>query len=569
MSDVSVSPLFGWWKTLFGEMRYANEQVAQAVFDLFSTNHLYTPSFWSEQDEKGTTPLLWLALANHNTLGTIAKNVWKAEGVDLNAVCNTPSQGKVLLHALWKNSDASPNHPLLKNVELVATATDPIHWTWLDDATDNPGQGWVRAILARQKSTSSPHLENLLQMVLDKYPPVLETSPEKSPWLTVEAAAQVKSMLDSGYTLNDKIKIANFEAPAWLYLQLSQPGLKMQEEWLETLGEDRAAHASTFADKGKWQALSPNDRRAKIGFVKQILAEEGQDPFGRNSLMYLLQHRSDLIPLFHKETFRDKNMERFARPDKAGYSILTYCLFSRHLREIKACFANHDVSVPYGFEDGGWFAHERKSGRWFNMVARTGYGSSGLCSLGAVLSMYDTEKNAELLFGDRAQQKKWAQVWENFLPTLPGLEKHISSSSNHSRTGGLSPSQIRMMRQAVVYFERAPQLEEQLLPLLSAQLSLAGAWIRSVNQRDGNWAFRVDTPRNVSLLDVECPQVSSEGMADFARQGGVKRIFAMWYGQDKEQRIEQWENTIARNLLALHVESETQAKGANPHRRRM
>lgn len=548
--------LYQWFRVTFSDT-YVREEKAEGLLQLIVTNQNYTPQFWCVQDSEGNTPFQWLVNNTSVNLGGPLKYVLFDPEV-AHFVFNSPNQkGQVVLHDLWEKykerCDNSVGDQLLKALDQ----THKNYWKFLDEEVHSPGEGWIAQILQQQSSHSGSSLLNTLsQKIIDVFPPVLNQDPSSSPWLNIKTTAQAQTLLDSGYSLYDPVSINNWEQPAWRVLRMCYGNHLFSNDMFDSLTQSDQDECKSVDEKySSWQTLAPHDRRAKIGYVRQILDKTGADFQGRGSFVYLLNHRSDLLALLHRELVHaftiSEAAKRVSQTDVAGYTLLAYAMFKGNLNEVAALYKSLEMPLDLGVGSSGWFAHEKKSSVWFENVL--GAGRNGLGSLRNLETFLRISNDPLALYGDHTQQKSLSQEWEKNLVRLPGLAKLFNHRSNYG-SSKVSPEDEYFFRQALLFIEHENTIAPALIPQLAAQLKVAGVWARSMAGLNQQWNFQVEGSK-LRIEQVAPIEYVTPGIQQFIEKDGLNQMFRA--SHNKDALIETWTTCTQRAVILHNIENPT------------
>ena len=545
--------LYKWFKSVFSD-NYLRDEKAEGLLQLIVTNQNYTPQFWCIQDDEGNSPLQWLV----NNTSVDLKQPLEYVLQDTNVaqyVFNTPNQkDRVILHDLWTKYKKRYGSSLGDHILTSLDHTDKNFWTFWDAQGQAPGEGWLAEILQQQSShNGSSVLNTLSQKIIEVFPPVLNQDPSNSPWLTIKSTAQAQTLLDSGYSLYDTVSINSWEQPAWRLLLMCHGKHMFSEGMLDLLTKDDQDEYNSLGDKySSWKALAPHDRRAKIGYVRQVLEKTGVDFHGQNSLVYLLNHRSDLLALLHRELLHSWKIEDAAKwvgqADCAGYTLLARAMFRGDLKEVAALYKSLDMPLSLGVGSTGWFAHEKKSSAWFENVLSSG--RNGIVSLRTLDAFLMISQDPLALYGDHAQQKHLSDEWEKILVRLP----HLATSFNHRSNHGASKVSTKdeyFFRQALLFIERESTIAPTLIPELAAQLKVAGVWARSMAGLNEHWNLRLEGSK-LRIESISPIEHATPGIQQFIEKEGVEQMFRTAY--NKNMLIEQWTVAAQRAVLLNNIE---------------
>ena len=565
MSD-TLENLYQWFKEIFSDT-YIRDEKNDALVQLIVTNNHYSPQFWRIQDKDGVTPLQWFTVKTNISLNAFMQHATIDPEV-VHFVFNTPNnKGKVLLHSLWEKYKQNGDAHLEKHILMALEKTNTLYWQHWDNEGNHPGEGWMKQILHQQASAynGSSFLNVLSQKIMEVFPPVINQDPHESPWLTIENSSQIQTLLDSGYTLYDTVCINQLQQPAWRMLLMCHGKQIFTSQALDQLKTEDQEECSTINDTFKsWRALAPNDRRAKIGYVRQVLEKTGQDFEGKSSLMYLLNHRSDLMALLHRELIYtlkpNEAIERVVQPDAAGYPLLSHAMFRGSLNEVAAVYQSFNIPLDLGCGEEGWFAHEKKSRVWFEKIL--GSGRNSLVSIKTLENFLLLSKDPLALYGNAAQQQKLSDRWEKILPRLP----QTSAKYSHHNTYGSSKitrEDEYFFRQALLFIEHESVIAPHLNPQLADQLKMAGVWARSMDGLVKHWPLQL----NGSKLKVEnlTPIAHvTPGIEKFIQNDGLAQMFRSAY--NKTTLIENWSTAAQRSVLLSSIEN---PQTVIHHRRKM
>ncbi len=558
--------LYQWFKAVFSE-GYIRDEKNDALVQLIVTNSAYSSNFWRVQDKDGVTPLQWFAVNTNMSLNAFTQYATNDPEV-AHFVFNTANnKGQVLLHSLWEKYKKNGDANLGKHILLALEQTNTVFWKHWDNGENYPGEGWVKQILQQQATSydASSFLNVLSQKIIEVFPPVINQDPHDSPWLTIKNSSQIQTLLDSGYTLYDHVCLNQLEQPAWRMLLMCHGKKIFTSEALTNLKpEDQEEYAAVNEKFQSWQALAPNDRRAKIGYVRQVLEKTGQDFQGKNSLMYLLNHRSDLMTLLHRELMYtlkpNEAIERVMQPDAAGYPLLSHAMFRGNFNEVAAVYQSFNIPLNLGCGDEGWFAHEKKSQVWFEKIL--GSGRNSLVSIKTLENFLLLSKDPLALYGDATQQQKLSEQWEKILPRLPKM----SSKYSHNNTYGTSKITYKdeyFFRQALLFIEHETMIAPHLNPQLADQLKMAGVWARSMEGLAKNWTLRIDSSK-LRVEDITPITHITPGIEEFIQNEGITQMFRSAY--NKNALIENWNTAAQRSVLLSNIET---SQMASYHRRKM
>ena len=568
MIEQPHSMLYQWFKISFGE-GYIKDERAEVLLKLFTSNTHYSPTFWTEADDKGYTPLHWLLKESGVSLGVFLDCVFALDESIVHSVFNTPTNnGRVILHDLWDKYKKSSTDTAIAHLLQILEKTDSRHWTYWDAEDQHPAEGWSLQILNLQSSARyTPGLQDLSQKIIQVFPPLLKKEPSESPWLTISTSSQIQTLLDSGYTLQDTVSINGWEQPAWRMLLLSHKQNIFTENTRNLLS---AAELNEYHQIGEefqeWKSLSPNDRRAKIGYVRQVLSKTGTDPTGKSSLMYLLDNRSDLLALLHRELIynaQNEAKQRVEQKDAAGYSLLAYAVLGHYIDEVAAVYQTFNAELLLGSEGQGWFAHEKKSAVWFKNVI--GGRSSGLAANRSLHQLLRLTKDPVLLFGEKQHQTTLVKEWDLVLPKLISLASGLSHRSSHT-TSKMTFMDEYYVRQAILFIENEELIAPAVLPELAAQLKLAGMWAKSMPGVMERWNLQSGV-NHIRMDAVKPPEYCTPGMQEFIKKDGVAQIFRS--NQNKNILIEQWQTALQRARLMNVIQDDQDLTGKSVQRRKM
>lgn len=565
MIDTSDT-LYQCFKAVFSDA-YIRDEKNDALVHLIVTNANYTSQFWSIQDNAGVTPLQWFCVNTNISLNTFAQHATSDPQV-ARLVFNTPNnKGQVLLHSLWEKYKKNGDANLGKHILLALEQTDTLYWKHWDNGGNHPGEGWMNQILHQQAASydGTSFLNMLSQKIMQVFPPVINQDPHDSPWLTIKNSSQIQTLLDSGYTLYDTVCINQLEQPAWRMLLMCHGKKMFTSDVLDQLKpEDQEEYTKVHETFKSWQALAPNDRRAKIGYVRQVLEKTGQDFEGKNSLMYLLNHRSDLMALLHRELIYtlqpNEAIERVVQPDAAGYPLLSHAMFRGNLNEVAAVYQSFNLPLSLGCGEDGWFAHEKKSQVWFERVL--GGGRNSLVSIKTLENFLILSQDPLALYGDATQQQKLSEQWEKILPRLPKM----SAKYSHNNTYGASKithEDEYFFRQALLFIEHETVIAPHLNPQLADQLKIAGVWARSMDGISKHWLLQLSGSK-LKIENITPVTHITPGIEKFIENEGVTQMFRSAY--NKNTLIENWNTAVQRAVLLSNIES---PQTGSHHRRKM
>lgn len=567
---MNKSDLVGWINQCMSGRNYGWDKTStKGLLQLIKTNIVYTPDLWAPDQH---TPIGLFHQMLRNDFGQWAV-VWeeiKALPQDIqHNIFNTPTpDGKVLLHDAWKLiSKEGSTTTSAEKADLILTCVTQTHegqWTWLDSSSCSPGDGWKKAILQLQAHQSSPFFTQLMQKIEERLPSVKTQDPSSSPWLSVETPTQVETLLTTGYSLEDTVRVNERDFVAWEFLLLVHgPWFFRNSLQTRLSGVGQTSVEEMEANTAQWKYLAPSDRRSKIGYVKQVLEKLEGDFKGQTSLHYLLKHRPDLLALCNQQMLYTSNQsafEIFAQPDKMGYTILTQSVLSSWLSPVLALFKSLNLPVKWGFEGKGWFAHEQFIKRWFE-GSPTGMGFSGV-GIDKVQTLLKETNNPELVFGDETQQQKWVEEWDRLLPLLPKLSQYKTAERNSYSYGSSNKSKdehLPLLCQALLFVSSQGQLDG-LNPQLKNQLRVAGLWCCAMPGLMQNWMFR--NVKDIRHNESSPPEIVTPGIEAFCENGGVKQIFPSLAA---EPITEQW----AARLQHHRVSQSLDTSGANGTKRKM
>lgn len=547
--------LYKWFKATFSD-NYLRDEKAEGLLQLIVTNQNYTPQFWCIQDEEGNSPLQWLV----NNTSVDLKGPLEYVLYDTNVahfVFNTPNQKqRVILHDLWTKYKKRYDNSLGGHLLTVVDQTNKNHWTFWDAQGQSPGEGWIAQILQQQSShNGSSVLNTLSQKIIDVFPPVLNQDPSNSPWLTIKSAAQAQTLLDSGYNLYDTVAINNWEQPAWRLLLMCHGKHLFSNEMVDSLTQEDQNEYNTLSEKySSWQTLVPHDRRAKIGYVRQVLEKTGVDFLGQNSLVYLLNHRSDLLALLHRELVHTCKIADAAKwvgqTDAAGYTLLAHAMFRGDLKEVAALYKSLEMPLSLGVGSSGWFSHEKKSSVWFENVLSSG--RNNITSIRGLQTFLLVSQDPSALYGDHEQQKQLSDEWEKILMRLPSLATSFNHRSNYGASKVSSKDEF-FFRQALLFIEHESMIAPALIPELAAQLKVAGIWARSMAGLNEHWNLRIEGSK-LRIEDISPIEYATPGIQEFVEKDGVTQMFRTAY--NKNTLIEKWTVSTQRAVLLNNIETQ-------------
>lgn len=568
MNEQKHTMLYQWFKVSLGE-GYINDERSEVLLNLFTSNQNYDPTFWTTRDEKGYTPFHWLLKESGVSLTAFIDCVFSLDASIAHAVFNTPNQnGRVVLHDLWDKYKKSSTDTAIAQILNILDKTDSQHWTFWDTQEQHPAEGWTHQILNLQSSSNyTPGLHELSQKIIQVFPPVLKKEPSKSPWLTISSSSQMQTLLDTGYTLQDTVSLNGWEQPAWRMLLLNHGTRIFPQNIVSYLtAEEISEHHQIEESLKEWSVLAPNDRRAKIGYVRQVLNKTGADPTGRSSLMYLLHHRADLLALLHRELiYSDQNnaAERIAQKDAAGYSLLACSMLKGHLDEVLALHKSFNIPLVLGTEGEGWFAHEKKSAVWFKNVLNKG--SNTWAHIRILHQILHLTKDPVVLFGEKHHQHELVKGLDVALARLPALSKDMSYRNSHG-FNKLTYNDEYYLRQALVFVDNEELIAPAVLPELAAQLKLAGMWAKSMPGVMERWNFQSGVS-GVHMEAVKPPEHCTPGMQEFIRKDGIGHIFRSTF--KKNDLIERWDTALQRAMLLNVIQDEQAPTQKTEQRRKM
>lgn len=559
--------LYQWFKISLGDS-YIKDDKAKVLLNLFTTNQSYTADFWTVTDKKGESPLHWLLKEANVSLKPFLQCVNSSSVA--HSVFNTPnSEGRVLLHDLWSKYEKNPTDGTIHEILQVLEKTDHHHWTFWDSEGQHPGEGWANQVLKQQSSSSgASNLNTLSQKIMEVFPPMLNKDPNNSPWLTVKSSSQIQTLLDAGYTLQDTVSINGWEQPAWRILCICHGKHIFSKSILDGFKAEEITELKEIEDGFKdWEVLAPHDRRAKIGYVRQVMSKTGGDPSGKSSLVYLLEHRPDLLALLHRELiYSDQNaaVEHLAQTDCAGYTLLANAVFKGFITEVAALYQSFNMPFKLGCEPEGLFAHEKKSSLWVQKALNKRSNCS-IVSTRNLQKLLLLTKDPLMLFGEEEQQKILVREWDVVLARLPSLTSIVKHKSTYGSPKITSEDEY-YIRQALLFLDNQELIAPKILPELASQLKLAGMWAKSMPGVAENWTIRSEV-NNVRMDLVEPPEHCTPGMNVFMKKDGIAHIFRAAY--TKTDLIERWSNALQRATLINTIEESGALEVKSIQRRKM
>ena len=530
-----------------------------AVIELLTNNVNFTSDFLTIQDESGDTPLSWSIKKTPRFASLLLSKLLPALSVEQrNAVFNARSEaGETLLSLAWKNYQKSGSGKTM--LQTIFGNTDMSLWTWLDQQNQPAASGFLSEINKQVEIRSDPFLLNLFDKVVTTYPQKNINDPFNSKWKKAVNVKQVENFIKEGLSLNDKIVVNELETTAVEYLTLIHSAHFWSGSSDVLNNEQREKVEKIKLESKRIEYLVPKDHRAKIGYVNAVLAEQGVNEFGQNSLTYLLKHRSDLTALFISEVIKRKtNVMDYIQKDKAGYTNLMYQLFSPNTELLAFLASEKPVSEwVFGCEDGGVFNHANN--QWFEKSNCNGYSSSSKTRVRHLVKMFEITQNVELFFGDASTQEDWVKKWDTVLAQMSSWKTAECYSRHPGQNLNIPPDQMNYFKQAYFFLHIRDKVQGKLNPVLEQQLNLAGFWVHSMmGLRSGHElsmeersSFGYYNKPLFSVNDLSVPNVLSPGIKEFIRGECLKDIFKS--SRDHVELVQNWMSALERLELTEAV----------------
>ena len=554
---------------------YYFRPVQLALFLRYSleNNVHYKPSFWEQQDEEGNHA--FLSLCKRSPIFFQLYDIFKKDAPHLISQTNERTN-ECLLHVAWhafsKNTgiDQGILLPVLRDIQHHT----PIEsWTWLDVPTQQKGQGWINAILEISKKNNSS-----LNDIAEDIAKAFSHKPNSKSWLRVTSKEQAEVLYASGSSFNDELVLGDPSnpktLPVWQYFVGSNRNSTIGYSIKNGDFPDVDATKIKEFQEGmeRLDFFRPKDYRAKIGYVRSVLASDKTSPFGLNAAHYLMSLRGDLTPLLVQEmrALMSKNgpesLSHFLKEDNMGFSLLPHALRSLsndHFGLVKKMYQDFGLPLDYHCQDKGWFAQEKDFKEWFEATSLNGH------TVFPQVNSLATHLCMEELFGNSKQQQQWEQIWERHLPKLLDITPHQRDKK--------ATLPVVLTRQLSAYLynldKKDPSALVGLSDTLSSQMTASLQYlirINGVNEvlKDRSGSQRVTNVPDLPTVFTPSIQRLSESQQFSPTQGN-----RLYLERNKNrlylERNKEWHVTMERFVIDEGLKDIKNAKDAKPRINKM